>query len=354
MYGELAASSFHPCSMNVSPGEMADTSPQPSNHGYQALNQRLAAWELSAAPTVSELPRQIQSTLELSADSMDPEPSKQASLRFETPTGSSLSQPLNIDEPSVVPFHKPIELETCEQQSQAPPAVWDFDWAAYQSPVHTIGASNSSTVPNFPELHEDVHVSSGSPEATALPHSKVREYQSPLGLASGHPIIPALARNIQRRRDSVVTLYCHRIISPESQCSCICHKNHHYRSPSLLNKLIGSLFVGYTGLPILTTKCDSSTCVNQTRSPRSIRASYTFPTWFVTKTLDLAIESSITSGPSFGLSLRNRVNLDSGMNIISGACNGDIPMIIKLLEQHKASLTDIYARAGQSAFYVCI
>ena len=199
-----------------------------------------------------------------------------------------------------------------------------------------------------------------SPQELALPEpslqpdplengtATLRQFDAPEAiLATTHTGTAPTSRI--RQRQPVVKFHCDSWISCEGYCSCICHSTYRYKSPELLDNLVGSLFIGYTGLPISTPKCDSRTCINQT--PRSIRVSYAFPSWFFMKTLDVVARNS-QNGPSFGLSLRNRIDASTGINIISLTHNGDITGMVKLLEERKASLTDVTLYNGTTLFCV--
>ena len=155
--------------------------------------------------------------------------------------------------------------------------------------------------------------------------------------------------SLKQGRDSVVKFHCQGLVSCEGYCSCICHSIYRYKSPGLLERLIGSLFVGYTDLPTSTPKCDSKTCMD--KASRNIRISYAFPFWFIRRTIEIIASDSI-NGPSFGLSLRTRVDPSTGVNIISLAHNGNISGMISLLGERRASLTDVESFSGHPLFFV--
>ena len=59
-------------------------------------------------------------------------------------------------------------------------------------------------------------------------------------------------------------------------CSCVCLRERRFRTTQLLQEWIGSLFVGYSELPVMTEQCDQHACHLQARSTSSI--AYFFPT----------------------------------------------------------------------------
>lgn len=64
-------------------------------------------------------------------------------------------------------------------------------------------------------------------------------------------------------------------------CSCVCHRRHRRRAPTLANKLLGSLFLGYSNLPFFAVKCDEPSCIQP--SQFSATFTYYFPAWFLLK-----------------------------------------------------------------------
>lgn len=67
-------------------------------------------------------------------------------------------------------------------------------------------------------------------------------------------------------------------------CRCSCHKPRYVRSPSIFNRVLGSLFIGYYAIPTpVASSCDSSSCLN--RSTATINAIYTFPYWFLCRAI---------------------------------------------------------------------
>ena len=248
---------------------------------------------------------------------------------------------------SIGEHEQSLELDTSVFQSQASCTTREINQLSSETPVQELPALTSDPVSDLSGLHQDLPrpTSSGAELDSATRSSQLKGMQL-------ENIVEASDSPIQQRRPQMVTFNCRRPISCEGHCSCICHSNRrHYKSPGVLSKLVGSLFIGYYGLPVSISECDSKTCVNQVS--RMLRVSYSFPTWFVSKTLNLVARNLFTSDPCFGLSLRNRVDIAAGVNIISSALRGDISTITKLLEGHKASLTDVESYAGNSPFNVC-
>lgn len=49
-------------------------------------------------------------------------------------------------------------------------------------------------------------------------------------------------------------------------CPCICHDERKSNSPGYIDRIIGRLFVGYSGLPFLNARCDSARCLTSQTS----------------------------------------------------------------------------------------
>ena len=83
--------------------------------------------------------------------------------------------------------------------------------------------------------------------------------------------------DISRFRKNACTAY----------CSCQCHRRMRRRSPSIINRFLGSLFVGYSSLPFWSIPCDQATCTQ--RSAFSATVTYHFPAWFWEKMLSIVL-----------------------------------------------------------------
>lgn len=74
----------------------------------------------------------------------------------------------------------------------------------------------------------------------------------------------------------------------DQRCRCSCHKPCHVQSPSILNRVLGSLLIGYYAIPTLVAgSCDTLSCLN--RSAATINAIYTFPYWFLCRAISLNV-----------------------------------------------------------------
>lgn len=62
-------------------------------------------------------------------------------------------------------------------------------------------------------------------------------------------------------------------------CTCLCHQWQEVRSPKVFDKLMGSLLLGYTGVPLVTRKCTNESC--KFKATYALRLRYQFPLWLL-------------------------------------------------------------------------
>ena len=84
--------------------------------------------------------------------------------------------------------------------------------------------------------------------------------------------------------------------SRRKDCKCSCHRQTHVRSPSFLDHLFGSFFIGYIGIPGFSTKCTfKRPCCQGAETNGSI--AYVFPFWLVALVIMAKVEHSQRNGP---------------------------------------------------------
>lgn len=65
-----------------------------------------------------------------------------------------------------------------------------------------------------------------------------------------------------------------------SLCTCRCHQKLTMKSPTWMQNVIGSLFVGYHGMPLLgSLTCNEKLCKRE--QSRLLSVTYFFPAWFL-------------------------------------------------------------------------
>ena len=120
--------------------------------------------------------------------------------------------------------------------------------------------------------------------------------------------------------------------------------------PLILKSLIGTLFLGYMGLPILASKCTNSSCQNH--PGRSLEIVYCFPRWFLERAVYFVAAMTYIGTPVFGLEVRRRVGWGREDNILRFARTGNNLGIKSLLTDAKASLIDVDLNHGRTALQV--
>lgn len=134
-------------------------------------------------------------------------------------------------------------------------------------------------------------------------------------------------------------------------CSCQCHTISHYTSPRLLYSVLGSLFVGSSGVPMLDKKkCNRAMC--KSSEAARIQLSYYFPKWLIAKMVYVYVTNSMQSGPS--MSLRIVRVLPDAAPIFTFARKGDILGMRSLFHQGIASPVDVADGDGRSALHMAL
>ncbi len=131
-------------------------------------------------------------------------------------------------------------------------------------------------------------------------------------------------------------------------CSCVCHKPGRLRI-NLLGPFIGSLFVGYTGLPNITPPCNEYTCKkNRHRATFSARLTYYFPSWFLTRMIYSVVNYTARDGPQILFVKASRLR-SCKASIFHHARDGDIEAMQKAFTRGDASPFDVVADGIQSS-----
>ena len=136
----------------------------------------------------------------------------------------------------------------------------------------------------------------------------------------------------------------------KSSCNCACHSRYQYQTLPVLRRLIGALFLGYVGPPLLSSECNDEMC--QAHLTSSFSLVYCFPQWFISRAIHIVAAITSTGCPVFGLQVRRRIEWGSKDGIIRFALTGNTQGIGHLLVNKQASLTDVDPNHGRSALHV--
>ena len=118
----------------------------------------------------------------------------------------------------------------------------------------------------------------------------------------------------------------------------------------MFGSVFGSLFVGYVGIPTINSVCKLGVC--NSSSVRAYRLVYTFPVWFLKRTLEVAFGSNYFGEPEFNIRVHNRIEYMSDDSLFQLARKGDVTSMQKKLANREASPHDVSLRGGLSAFDV--
>ena len=149
---------------------------------------------------------------------------------------------------------------------------------------------------------------------------------------------------------STVAFEAFRRAQCDARCPCPCHFRRRFFNSSLVGSVFGSLFVGYIGAPTLNATCKIRACYLS--SIHVFRIVYTFPTWFLKQTLEIALGSNYFGEPEFNIRLHNRVEYSMESSLFQLARKGDVDQMRKKLSARQASPHDVTIRGGLSAFDV--
>lgn len=73
-----------------------------------------------------------------------------------------------------------------------------------------------------------------------------------------------------------------------TSCRCSCHIEYYMKSPRFLNRVLGSLFIGYCAIPrLLTGSCDNTGCANH--STATVKLNYRFPYWALWRVISVTL-----------------------------------------------------------------
>jgi hypothetical protein len=139
-----------------------------------------------------------------------------------------------------------------------------------------------------------------------------------------------------------------RVTLCDPACRCSCHSEGRKRTPRFLSRLMGSLFLGYTGFPIFTRPCDDSLCAQ--RSFPSAHLTYFFPEWFFRRMVTLAMAFDPVHGPQ--VALRMPRILPDTAKVFHLATSGDIDAIKSMFTNGQASPVDVSSTFGYSVLHV--
>ena len=132
-------------------------------------------------------------------------------------------------------------------------------------------------------------------------------------------------------------------------CNCICHATTKASTPAMIDRVLGQLFIGYAGLPLLNPRCDAEGC-RKSRSPY-ISLEYWFPLgYFWSQIFRLQVAYRANFGPRVSLSTLRRV--PNSALCVKYAMTGNIEGLKTLFTRGLASPIDVCSVRGYSLLRV--
>ena len=134
------------------------------------------------------------------------------------------------------------------------------------------------------------------------------------------------------------------------RCGCSCHRHRrpNKRTPNILDRFVGILFVGYLGLPYISERCDDEDCIQRSRS--SVLIIYFFPTWLLARAMILVLRLSSVKGPELNLRIPRVVSNASRTFYCAGT--GDVVGLKEIFHRGLGSPMDIDVTNGFTALSV--
>jgi hypothetical protein len=131
-------------------------------------------------------------------------------------------------------------------------------------------------------------------------------------------------------------------------CSCACHREWRFRTPRMLEQFIGSLFIGYSGLPVLRPPCNEHNCHLQSQPLTYV--TYFFPRWFLSRMVTFMMTYTPLAGPVASLKVQRTV--PGNADIFNFTKQGNVVGIRTLFENGLASPFDVQFDSGVTALHV--
>lgn len=128
-------------------------------------------------------------------------------------------------------------------------------------------------------------------------------------------------------------------------CPCDCHSQKKVTSPALLNRILGRLFVDYTGVPVLKPKCSTADCLKSRSSQLSLE--YWFPLGFFSSTI-VRMQLGYKSGMGTLFQLDTLRRVPDTAQCVNFALHGDVEGLKYLFSNGLASPRDVSTTRGYS------
>lgn len=149
---------------------------------------------------------------------------------------------------------------------------------------------------------------------------------------------------------SNVSFLVHRNAKGNVLCTCQCHQRTFYRAQRTRAGFLGSLYVGYSGLPILSGPCDIAACSR--RCGKYMNLKYIFPSWFIQWAVYVSFVQSAIGAPTFGIAISQRSTVTE-TSIFAIARRSDNHTLCQVLEE-QSSLSGEIDTSGRNPLFWAI
>lgn len=132
-------------------------------------------------------------------------------------------------------------------------------------------------------------------------------------------------------------------------CPCSCHSETKSTTSEYFDRIVGRLFLGYAGLPLVNARCDSTACARH-QNPQ-VSAEYWFPIgflWSQIVRIELAYHPNL--GPQWSLTALRRV--PDSATCVKYSLEGNIDGLKSLFRQGLASPKDVSSTRGYTLLRV--
>lgn len=240
-------------------------------------------------------------------------------------------------------------------EREMPTVPSGFIEALLQEHSQTVTESFSKTYSQVDERLDRVEALLRA-QSTTMQTSQMEQigplYSASAPLARRHTpraISPASVTRIRRNSTSVRVRLRQAHATCRTGCPCSCHGERTASSPSFMNRMLGYTFIGYSGLPLLSDKCDSDQCSKKQIPTANIE--YWFPLGFCwSQIVRFHLAYDPNTGPSLQLSTLRQVSDSS--QCVSFALNGNIEGLKGLFQDGLASPRDVSTTRGYSLLRV--
>lgn len=139
-------------------------------------------------------------------------------------------------------------------------------------------------------------------------------------------------------RDSILHAQTSLQISCDPLCMCRCHHSINIQTPTWLKGLLGLLFFGYSGSPLLPRgSCDQKACRKQSSS--ILKVDYYFPSWLIHRMIVLRNQTTPRDGHM--LTVRTPRVVDNLSEIFNACKYGNMDRVRCLFAEGLASPFDV-------------